>query len=431
MKKSNIVPRVLTVAMAAIIVLAVSGCAKKNSQKEFTPRLDTGNKVVLDVMGFFNNFEAFDQVTNDFNVYYPNVTFNYEQVGADNLTEYLDSNPGVDIFMTSDVVVMTPGNSLAQKCVDLSQENIDFSAIDKSMIKADCYENRLVAIPMSQNLYGVVVNVSLLEKEGLSVPQTYSEFLDALKVLKDKGYVPIQGPSGKVYAELTIGMLYNIIGNDDELYNKLLAGDSSAEEKIAPVFDIIDTITENGYTDAEVNDAYPNDNYDGAIMKFFEGEVPFWVCNTEKVSGMKKRETKSEAYKEAPFEYTYIFVPMGENGAYVYREPWYGFSVSEKSDVREYAVEFMRFLATKDEINKIADVKGVPSVAVEHTDIDIYKNMIEPSKVEAEFVKNDGIRPELNSVWYSVTYRYASGQYPDKKAAVDDFISQCSALGNN
>lgn len=93
MKKSNIVPRVLTVAMAAIIVLAVSGCAKKNSQKEFTPRLDTGNKVVLDVMGFFNNFEAFDQVTNDFNVYYPNVTFNYEQVGADNLTEYLDSNP--------------------------------------------------------------------------------------------------------------------------------------------------------------------------------------------------------------------------------------------------------------------------------------------------------------------------------------------------
>lgn len=431
MKKSNIVTRALLAATASILVLAAPGCAKKNSQKEFTPRLDTGNKVVLDVMGFFNNFEAFDQVTNDFNVYYPNVTFNYEQVGADNLTEYLDSNPGVDIFMTSDAVVMTQGNNLARKCVDLSQENIDLSAIDERMINADCYENRLVAIPMSQNLYGVVVNVSLLEKEGLSVPQTYSGFLAALKTLKDKGYVPIQGPSSKVYSELTIGMMYNIIGNDDELYNALMAGDSSVEDKIAPVFDAIDTIIENGYTDADVNDAYPNDNYDGAIMKFFEGEVPFWVCNTEKVSGMKKRETKSETYKAAPFEYTYIFAPMGENGAYVYREPWYGFSVSENSDAREYAVEFIRFLATKDEINKIADVKGVPSVAVERTDIEIYKNMIEPSKVETEFVKNDRINPGLNSIWYSVTYRYASGQYLDKKTAIDDFISQCAALGNN
>ena len=51
-------------------------------------------------------------------------------------------------------------------------------------------------------------------------------------------------------------------------------------------------------------------------MKFFEGDVPFWVCDTEKVSGMKKRESKSEAFSANPFEYEFTFAPMGDNGIY-------------------------------------------------------------------------------------------------------------------
>ena len=45
---------------------------------EFTPQLDTDAAVELKVSGFFGNFEALDQVLNNFNAYYPNVTLNYE-----------------------------------------------------------------------------------------------------------------------------------------------------------------------------------------------------------------------------------------------------------------------------------------------------------------------------------------------------------------
>lgn len=45
-------------------------------------------------------------------------------------------------------------------------------------------------------------------------------------------------------------------------------------------------------------------------MTFFEGNVPFWVCDTEKVSGMKKRESKSAAFSANPFEYEFTFAPM-------------------------------------------------------------------------------------------------------------------------
>lgn len=211
------------------------------------------------------------------------------------------------------------------------------------------------------------------------------------------------------------------------MYGMLEAGDNGAVEMLGPIFDILDLFKEKGYFDLELNDTYPGDNYDGAIMKFFEGDVPFWVCNTEKVSGMKKRESKSESFKAAPFEYTYIFAPLGEKGSYIYREPWFGFAVSKDSDAYEYAVEFIRFLATRDEINKIAEIKGVPSVAVEHNDIDIYKNVLETKNAESSFERDDKITPELTKAWYACSYRYMMGEYSDRAAAVTDLISKCYA----
>ena len=168
--------------------------------------------------------------------------------------------------------------------------------------------------------------------------------------LKDKGYTPVQGPVDIVYSGLISAMAYNIIGNDTDLQNALYAADKSAAKKLLPVFDELKQVIDNGWTDQAVNETYPADNYDQAILRFFEGEVPFWVCDTEKFSGMKKRESKSEAYTASPFEYRFIFAPTGEKGAYEYREPWYGFSVNKDAEDIEYANEFIRFLTTRPEL---------------------------------------------------------------------------------
>jgi len=76
---------------------------------------------------------------------------------------------------------------------------------------------------------------------------------------------------------------------------------------------------------------------------------------------MKKREAKSETFRTAPFEYEFLYAPLGDSGAYAYLEPWYGFSVSKDSDEAELAVEFLRFMSTK--LDEMAGIKGLPSVA--------------------------------------------------------------------
>lgn len=148
--------------------------------------------------------------------------------------------------------------------------------------------------------------------EGLSVPQNRSEFEAVLAALKAKGYTPVQGPADKIYADLTAGMVFSSLCEGQPVYEALKAGDEEAAgAALSPAVELVDELVAKGYTDAAVNVEYPEDNYDQAILRFFEGDVPFWMCNTEKVSGMKKRESKSEAFQKAPFSYAFIYPPLG------------------------------------------------------------------------------------------------------------------------
>ena len=425
MKKRYI--KAIAAALCAVMLLTTTGCGQEQQAAEtFEPKLDTEQKVVLNTSGFFGNFEALDQVIADFNEYYPNVEFNYEQNGINNFESYIKANPNIDIMMTSEEIFEKLGDVVDPICADLSAEDIPLGDIDEQMLSRGYHNGKLSCIPMGQSTYGLVVNVSLLENEGIDIPKNYEEFTAALKALKEKGYTPVQGPEGKVYAELTYNMLFDMMLDDKALCDAVAAGDESAAEKLQPVFARLDDMVSSGYIDPSVNAGYPEDNYDQAILKFFEGDVPFWVCNTEKVSGMKKRESKSEAFQKDPFEYAFIYAPLGESGSYAYSEPWFGFSVNKNAENYDYAVEFIRFLAQKDELDTMADIKGIPSVTADGAEKEIYKNILHPENAEMECVNEGDVTSAMVTAWYTCAEKYASGEYATQQEAASDFINMCS-----
>lgn len=407
---------------SSVLLLSLVGCEKNNNNK-FSPQLNTDKKLTLNILGYFGNFEALDAVTNDFNKYYPNISFNYQQVSGSNLVAFLDSNLQTDIFMTSSDTISS--TNLIDYCLDLSTANLNLNDVDQAMLTTSYNGNFLHSLPIGQNIYGIVTNVSLLKKEGLDIPKNYGEFINTLNTLKDKGYVPLQSSSTKIYPELTINMMANTIQEDNDLYNDLINGNLKAYSKIESMFNIVSDMQNNEYSLDEVNNLYPFDNYNDAILRFFDGDVPFWVCNSEKVSGMKKRETKSETFKANPFEYTYIYAPLGEKGSYVYHEPWYGLGISKRSPSIEYAKEFMRFYAAKDELNKMASTKGVPSIAKEKYDSTIYKYIDNPISVETNCIYDGKITSKDFDAWYTYINSYATKKQ-SKEEAINSFITTFS-----
>ena len=410
------------ITFSSVLLISLVGCEKNNNYK-FSPQLNTDEKLTLNILGYFGNFEALDAVTNDFNKYYPNISFNYQQVSGNNLVAFLDSNFQTDIFMTSSDTISS--TNLIDYCLDLSTVNLNLNDVDQTMLTTSYKGNFLHSLPIGQNIYGIITNVTLLKKEGLDILKNYDKFISTLNTLKTKGYVPLQSSSTKIYPELTINMMVNTIQEDNELYNDLINGNLKSYSKIENIFNIVSNIQNNEYSLDEVNNLYPFDNYNDAILRFFEGNVPFWVCNSEKVSGMKKRETKSETFKANPFEYTYIYAPLGDKGSYVYHEPWYGLGISKRSPSIEYAKEFMRFYATKDELNKMASTKGVPSIAKEKYNSDIYKYIDNPEAIETNCIYDGKVTQKDFDAWYTCINSFATKKL-SKEEAIKSFITTFS-----
>ncbi len=425
--------RWLSLALAALTVLSCTGCGAKQETKPegFSPKLDTGTQAELNISGFLGNFEALDQVVNAFNEIYPNVSVRYESNGADTLREYLVNNPQVDIFMTADRNVRYAdwGEKYAgDYCADLSKEGLDLSAFDPDLLSPCTIDGCLTRLPLGVSLSGMVVNESLLEKEGLKLPTSYESFLSVCQALKDKGYTPIQGASTQVYAYLVQDMVLNTLAETHQ-FDALNQGDRSAAEAVTPALERLNTLVEQGYTDPAVNDTYPEDNYDGAILRFFEGDVPFWVCNTEKVSGMKKRESKSEAFASAPFTYSFRLIPLGDAGAYEYLEPWYGFSLNKNSQHYDLALEFLRFLSTPEQLNTMADVKGIPTACVTPSENSRY-TALEGFTPAGLLVADGTIREHMTSFLGSAARDLAEGRISSPLEAAEEYVTRCGEVDN-
>lgn len=426
--------RKFTAILAAGLALTMllSACGKTEPQQSdttapeetvqeaaFVPGLDTDKKVTLTVGSFFGNFEALVEVQNDFNEFYPNFNLEIQNVGRSDMPDFFENNPNLDIFMTSN----TRGYPV-DHCVDLTAAGVDVSAADPDVIEGNKLGGTLYTIPMSLTLKGVVVNKTLLQNEGLSVPETWPEFLEVLEALKQKGYTPIQGPDAAV-ATLCNNMAMVMLAQDSALLQAVQSGDAAGASALDAAFQRLEELTDKGYISAAVNAEYPDDNYDGAILKFFEGNVPFWVCNTENVSGMKKRESKSEAFSANPFEYEFVYAPTGENGAYKYVEPWYGFAVNTDSTQQDYAIEFLRFLARREELDTLASVKGVPSITLTSAD-SRYANLAS-TKIEESVVSNGTVPAYFGTCVTEAARQLLTGEVPDASAATAAFTAACSA----
>lgn len=413
--------------LSAMVLTACSGKPKETetTASAFTPKLDTEKAVNLEIAGFFGNFEALDQVINHFNEYYPNVTTTYEQIGSTKMVEYLKNNPNVDVFMTDDINLRYPSLTEAyvlDQCADLGQAGISISNSDVQAFST--FDGKLARVPMSYAVRGLVVNKTLLKNEGLDVPTNYEEFLAVLEALKQKGYTPIQGPENVVYSTLAYSMVMTTLGTDAELLTALNNGDEAAIQKLTEILNRVQTFVGKGYISKEVNATYPENNYDGAILAFMEGDVPFWTCTSENYSGMRKRESKSEAFKANPFEYAFIFPPMGDKGAYEYMEPWYGFSVNQNSDTLDYALEFLRFLSTDSELNTLASVKGVPSIVddledTRYTDLNAHKN------VELSYTNTGAILNHVEEYFLAEMKTFGDS---DAQTVAKQYVERCAAV---
>ena len=167
-----------------------------------------------------------------------------------------------------------------------------------------------------------------------------------------------------------------------------------------------------------------SDNYTQVILRFFEGDVPMMICTEDTVSGTGKRESQSEAFSKAPFTYSFMPVPLSEAGGYSVDSPSIEFSVNKTCDNLEMTNEFMRFLITREELNRMASVKRL---VMPTTDLS-FDAVYEPfSRVPAERI----LSPEVIGITDppAIQVRQAAFLVGTGKITIDEAVSQFGTIG--
>lgn len=365
--------KTMCMLLATLMILGLVACSTNKqevtTEEGFQPALDTSVDCHINVAGGYDNFEALEAEFDRFNEYYPNVELAFTKVDDYNnmIGTVLNGNDAPDIYVNYSWMY---GRDQYKSSIDHA-ENLADSALGldldciRSNIILNTTDGTLPMVPVFSNTYGMLVNNDLFEKESLSVPTTYGELVAVCDALHKKGYdSPMMGFSKEETTSLFTSTIYpyfcGTVANDEEAVKKLNALEPSAGEYMRPSLQKIEQFMNDGCANLDACAEIEN-NYDAVILRFFEGDVPMMACSGDTVSGTKKRESRSEAFIAHPFTYTFVPVPMSDDGAYFLDMPNLQFSVNKDSANLDMANEFMRFLVTSRELNEMAQNKGLMS----------------------------------------------------------------------
>ena len=350
----------LALVLVLVLALCLTGCAGKEAKKQegFAPKLDTKADCTITVSGHYENFEALETEFNRFAEYYPNVNMKYVYMDdyKNNIATALESSEAPDIFFT----YSSWGDAEYAQAENLADPatGIDLSCIRESLLYKDAAGN-VPTVPVYTTTYGMLVNEEIFEKNKIAIPKTYDELIAACEALKAAGYAsPIMAYNNG--SEMLFPMFYpyfcaQIQGKEDVI-RKLNNMEDGAGEYMRSALELAADFMSRGYIDLESCSQIAN-NYEALILRFFEGDVPMMMATGNTVSGTEKREKKSEAFTAHPFKYSYHPVPSTKEGGYFLNLVSIGFAVNKNSQNLEMANEFMRFLVTPGEMNRMAQAK--------------------------------------------------------------------------
>ena len=365
--------KIMCMFLAMLMVTGLTACVtvtqKTETAEGFSPSLDTSSDCHITVAGGYDNFEALEAEFDRFNKIYPNAELVYTKIDDYNnmIGTVLNGNDAPDIYVNYSWMY---GREQYSSSIDHAEDLADPAlGLDLGCIRSNIILNtddgRLPMVPVFSNTYGMLVNKTLFEKEGLSIPTTYSELTEVCDAFRKKGYEsPMMGFSNdettSVFAVTGYPFFCSTVADDAEAVKKFNALDPSAAEYMRPTLEKTVQFLNDGCVDLDACASIEN-NYDAVILRFFEGDVPMMTASGDTVSGTAKRESRSEAFIANPFEYNFVPIPMSDDGACFLDMPNLQFSVNKESPDKDMANEFMRFLITSEELNEMAAKKGLIS----------------------------------------------------------------------
>ncbi len=374
---------IVSMVLVAMLVLGTAGCGQKGS-KEFSPKLSQDTEYKLSVAGTYSNFESLESAFERFYAHYPNgeIVYTYLDDYRNTIIPALAGQEPPDIYV---VQPWMKGDEQFAPLFD-SAEVLSDSSLN---VNIDCIRpgvrwamdnGDVLALPIFATSYGILVNRDIFEKENLKVPKTFGELKETCEKLKAAGYEsPLMGSNttttpGIGYA-FAFPMFAKAVKDDRSIEDDLNNLVPSAGEAMRGSLTRLKELVDSGCIDIDKCTAEIENDYEAVILRFFEGDVPMMLCSGDVVSGTRKRESKSEAFSANPFKYDFYIAPSGDDGGYYMDSVSLLFSVNKNSANLDMTNEFIRFLASEEELGLMAEKKRLITPTKDYSLDEVYASL--------------------------------------------------------
>lgn len=422
----------ITASVIAVALCSAACGQKKETSTEFKPKLSTDTSCSIKVAGNYSNFESLESEFERFYEYYPNVSLNYVYLDDyDNtITSALMSDETPDIYVTASWMLdddkMKPVFENAEILSD-PELNINLDCIRKGA-RWTLDNGDVVMLPIFTRSYGMLVNMDIFEKNGLKVPENYSELISVCDKLKAAGYeTPIMGANETTVAGIYYSFAFPLFCDDviknPESVEPLNAMDRSAGEMMRPALSKLKTFVDSGYLNPSKCSLEIEDDYNAVIMRFFEGDVPMMLGSGDMVSGTFKRESKSESFLASPFKYKFYVVPLGDEGGYFLDAVNLFFSVNKNSKNLDMTNEFIRFLMREKELANMAQIKRLIVPTNDLSLDEVYSSLNGFPEDRSFSYRETGLNDAVNKEFRAAAYKVANGMM-----TVDEAVNAYGSL---
>ena len=426
---------IVSMTLVSMLLISTAGCGQgQKVSKEYSPKYSKDTEFKLSVVGSYSNFESLESEFERFYAHYPNgeIEYTYLDDYRNTIGQALAGQEPPDIFVVQPWMY---GDDQFAPLFDTAEVLSDPSL----NINLDCFRpgvrwetdnGDILALPIFATTYGMLVNRDIFEKEGLKVPQNFGELKETCAKLKAAGYEsPLMGSNINTTPGIGYSFAYPMFAKtvkddrsvEEDLNNLVPSAGEAMRDSLSRLKELIDS----GCIDVEKCTAEIEDDYNGIIMRFFEGDVPMMLCSGDVVSGTKKRESKSEAFSANPFKYDFYVAPSGDDGGFYMDSTSLLFCVNKNSANLDMTNEFIRFLTSEEELGLMAEKKRLITPTKDYSLDEVYASL--SSFPEERTIKSSDVEILDKAV---KEFRAATDAVINGKMTVDEAVAGYGTLYN-
>ncbi|MNZ75929.1 Multiple sugar-binding protein precursor [compost metagenome] len=352
--------KAITIAMITVLVLvSLAACGSSDSSNNNNSQENSkGSKVTIELAiskssqdSAFVDAELLKEFEEKTNIH-----VNLQLLPAEQTSTVLQTKLAVD--ETPDLIQF----NLASATTDLNLER-NFEILDNESWVSRLLNKEVLSayghvysfhVSQDTGMQGVVYNKDIFEELGLSIPQSFEEFLEVCEKIKASGITPVFMPYKDNWAANiwpAAAFADYAAKNDPTLFDDLNANRKKWTDipEFAAILQQQYEVYKKGYTNTDIL----SDSYDMAVGKFLNREVAMMFMGDWLIENVTEKD---------PNVHLGLFAIPSAEGAYLGGSPLGGqLFIPKKAKHMAEAKQFLEFLASKEIAQRIVTNQGYVS----------------------------------------------------------------------